>query len=586
MYSKGKVSVGLVSEVVLLFMACVVFFLGSIFVVNGLKVVIEWEVLTLNSCVVEMSFILDWMSLFFLSLVSFISSMVLKYSGGYMAGEKNKDRFFYLVLGFVSSMFLLIISPNLISILLGWDGLGLISYALVIFYQNEKSGNAGMLTALSNRIGDVAILVCIVLMVDLGGWNFVFVCKESMESYSSLWLLIVIAGMTKSAQIPFSAWLPAAMAAPTPVSALVHSSTLVTAGVYLLIRFNGLLEGTENMKYLLFFSSATMIMSGMAANFETDLKKIIALSTLSQLSVMMFTLSVGFPILSFFHLLTHALFKALLFMCAGSMIHNMSDYQDIRKMGNLSSFLPMSVGCMNLANLALCGMPFLAGFYSKDLILETSFSSSLEEVSFFLLIVATLLTVMYSVRLSYFSMVSYFNSSPESSVNDEMSEMTSPMIVLGVSAVFGGCLLSWMIFPSPEMICLSVEMKMLAFMLIFFGVILSIILNSWEQNLSGNKKSYGVNSAVVSYPFAEFSSSMWSLGFFFTFFVSSKSLPLSDLIYKSLDKGWLEYYGGYGLDSVIKSGLSVSEIMQVSYMKVHLLTFLMIVSGFIVLSLI
>lgn len=181
-----------------------------------------------------------------------------------------------------------------------------------------------------------------------------------------------MAAITKRAQIPFSAWLPAAMAAPTPVSALVHSSTLVTAGIYLLIRFRSALSETI-LPILLLFSSLTMFMSGLGANFEYDLKKIIALSTLSQLGVILRILSLGFKDLAFFHLLTHALFKALLFICAGAIIHNVKEYQDIRLMGGLVVFIPLTCMCINLANLALCGTPFLAGFYSKDLILEVAF---------------------------------------------------------------------------------------------------------------------------------------------------------------------------------------------------------------------
>merc|ERR1719347_256241 len=188
--------------------------------------------------------------------------------------------------------------------------------------------------------------------------------------------------MTKRAQIPFSAWLPAAIAAPTPVSALVHSSTLVTAGVYLLIRFRSVLEGTVVQTGLLLLASLTMFMAGLGANFETDLKKIIALSTLSQLGVIMRVLALGFPDLAFFHLLAHALFKALLFICAGSIIHRVKDYQDIRIMGGLVYHIPLTSICINLANLALCGTPFLAGFYSKDIILEVAFISSINSIIF------------------------------------------------------------------------------------------------------------------------------------------------------------------------------------------------------------
>lgn len=179
----------------------------------------------------------------------------------------------------------------------------------------------------------------------------------------------MVAAITKRAQIPFSAWLPAAIAAPTPVSALVHSSTLVTAGVYLLIRFSFILGETCSI-FLLFISTITIFISGIVAVFEYDLKKIIALSTLRQLGIIIFAISLGLYNVAFFHLLTHALFKALLFLCAGVLIHGVGNTQDIRSFGALSLNYPVVTVCINLANLSLCGIPFLAGFYSKDLIVE------------------------------------------------------------------------------------------------------------------------------------------------------------------------------------------------------------------------
>jgi len=212
-------------------------------------------------------------------------------------------------------------------------------------------------------------------------------------------VIVLLAAITKRAQIPFSAWLPAAMAAPTPVSSLVHSSTLVTAGVYLLIRFNNLL-GERRLLFLI--SVLTMFMSGLGANYEIDLKKIIALSTLRQLGVIIITLSLGFYELSFFHLMTHALFKSLLFLCAGAMIHGIGDIQDIRYLGGVIIGLPVITIFFITSSLALCGFPFLAGFYSKDLILEIFFNMHINIFILFLVFVSTIFTLTYSLRLIYF----------------------------------------------------------------------------------------------------------------------------------------------------------------------------------------
>nr|QFG40119.1 NADH dehydrogenase subunit 5 [Alpheus randalli] len=529
----------------------------------GSSYFIEWELVTLNSTSIVGACILDWMSMMFMSFVTFISSMVLYYSGGYMSGDLNINRFLYLVLGFVMSMGFLIISPNLVSILLGWDGLGLISYALVIYYQNEKSANAGMLTALSNRVGDVAILIAISLMFSLGGWNFMFM--EGLLSYSLL-CYIVLAAMTKSAQIPFSAWLPAAMAAPTPVSALVHSSTLVTAGVYLLIRFSPMLSGTIGQGVLLVLGSLTMFMAGLGANFETDLKKIIALSTLSQLGVMMTILSLGWADLAFFHLLAHALFKALLFMSAGSIIHSVGDYQDIRVMGRLVGYMPLSVMMINLANLALCGTPFLAGFYSKDLILEIAFMNELNSVCFWLLVLSTGLTVCYTFRLVFYSISGDYNLFSNSMVSDEDSIMTYPMMALGVGAISGGCLLSWLMFPCPSMICMSLSFKLLALLISAIGGFIGYMLNMISVNYS--------LMSIKNYGLVVFSGSMWFMPFISTRGVSSIPLSAGRGYHHYMDSGWSEYYGGQGSYTMLEGISNKMQLVQDNNIKVYMMVML------------
>nr|YP_010402390.1 NADH dehydrogenase subunit 5 [Lysmata boggessi]QVT15581.1 NADH dehydrogenase subunit 5 [Lysmata boggessi] len=564
------------SSFIFLMMISLTFFSYSIVMLfSGFGYFIEWEIINMNSCSFVMTMIIDWMSMMFMSFVMFISSMVLRYSGSYMSMDENINRFIYLVLGFVGSMMFLIISPNLISILLGWDGLGLVSYALVIYYQSDKSASAGMLTALSNRVGDVAILLSIGLMSSMGGWNYLMMVEEdSLNCISGLVMLVVIASMTKSAQIPFSAWLPAAMAAPTPVSALVHSSTLVTAGVYLLIRFSPAMSGGLEQSILLILSSLTMFMSGLGANFETDLKKIIALSTLSQLGVMMFILSMGMPNLAFFHLLTHALFKALLFMCAGSMIHSVGDYQDIRVMGGLVMSLPLSVVLMNLANLALCGTPFLAGFYSKDLILEVVFSSNLNMICYTLMILATGLTVSYSFRLVYYSLTGDWNFKSGGSISDNNSVMTSSMAGLGVGAIMGGSCLSWLLFPSPVMVCLPYYLKYLALAVSLVGGLIGYSLNS--MSIMYNLKSLKMYSLVM------FSGSMWFMPFLSTQSVSLMFLKMGLVYSKSGDSGWFEYYGGQGVYNTIVNMSIKSQMAQDNNIKIYMMLTVMWLLGLVV----
>nr|AMH85364.1 NADH dehydrogenase subunit 5 [Marmarodeceia marmorata] len=558
-----------ISFITLFFFSMNLFFLSLNFLLNELVYFLEWEVVSLNSGSIVMTFLFDWMSLMFMSFVLLISSLVIFYSKEYMSSDVNINRFIMLVLMFVLSMMFLIISPNLISILLGWDGLGLVSYCLVIYFQNVKSYNAGMLTALSNRIGDVALLLAIAWMLNYGSWNYIFYL-EVMKSNIEMMIiggLVMLAAMTKSAQIPFSSWLPAAMAAPTPVSALVHSSTLVTAGVYLLIRFNILLVDTWMGQLLLLISGLTMFMAGLGANFEFDLKKIIALSTLSQLGLMMSILSMGFFKLAFFHLLTHALFKALLFMCAGAIIHNMNNSQDIRLMGGLSIHMPLTSSCLNVANLALCGMPFLAGFYSKDMILEVVSLSMINLFSFFLYFFSTGLTVCYSLRLVYYSMTGDLNCGSLNLLNDEGWIMLKGMLGLLFMSIIGGSMLNWLIFPTPLMICLPFYLKMLTLFVCIVGGIFGYLIS--------NVSLYFLNKSLKYYFYSLFLGSMWFMPYISTYGIIFSPLKIGGLTVKSFDQGWSEFFGGQNLYSSLVYYSQGNNMIQNNSLKIYLMTFVL-----------
>nr|YP_006883038.1 NADH dehydrogenase subunit 5 [Acleris fimbriana]ADU58121.1 NADH dehydrogenase subunit 5 [Acleris fimbriana] len=539
------------------------------FIYNNMVFFLEWEIISFNSNMITMSILLDWMSLLFMMFVSLISSVVIFYSKSYMNSEKNLNRFIILVLLFVFSMILLIISPNMISIFLGWDGLGLVSYCLVIYYQNIKSYNAGMLTALSNRIGDVCILISISWMLNYGSWNYIFYMDFMSNDYSMsmVGLMIILAAMTKSAQIPFSSWLPAAMAAPTPVSALVHSSTLVTAGVYLLIRFNNLLLDMFMLKILLLLSGLTMFMAGISANYEFDLKKIIALSTLSQLGLMMSILSMGLPDLAFFHLLTHAMFKALLFMCAGVIIHMMNNIQDIRYMGGISYYLPYTSLCMNISNMALCGIPFLAGFYSKDLILEMVSLSYLNMYVFFLYYISTGLTMYYSFRLMMYLMINDFNLLSTYNLYDEDYTMLKSMFMLLFMSIVSGSFLSWMIFPYPYMIYLSFNMKMLVIYVSIIGMILGYLVS--------NMKIYSLNKFLNTYNLSSFLSLMWFMPNLSTYGLNYNFLNFGQNLLKIVDMGWSEMYSGQGMYFILKKYSSLYYLYQMNNLKIYLFSFVL-----------
>nr|YP_009695407.1 NADH dehydrogenase subunit 5 [Diaphanes mendax]QEJ81637.1 NADH dehydrogenase subunit 5 [Diaphanes mendax] len=548
------------------FLLSIILFIGSLFfMIMDYLILIEYELMSFNSSIIYFTLLFDWISLLFMSFVLFISSMVILYSQEYMFSEMNLNRFILLVVLFVFSMMMMIISPNLISILLGWDGLGLVSFCLVIFYQNLKSLNAGMITALSNRVGDVAILLSIAWMLNYGSWNLMFYIEYMKSDYSMMIIsfLIALAAFTKSAQFPFSSWLPAAMAAPTPVSSLVHSSTLVTAGVYLLIRFSTCFNDYL-IFLLLFLSSLTMFMAGLGANFEFDLKKIIALSTLSQLGLMMSILFLGDSDLAFFHLLSHALFKALLFMCAGSMIHNFMNCQDIRFMGSMINIMPLTCSFFNICNFSLCGLPFLSGFYSKDLILEFLSFSCFNFYIYIVFYISIGLTVSYTIRLCYYLMYNNYNFYSFSSLNDHSLIMLRGMMGLIFLVIFMGSILSWLMFSTPYFICLSLSMKMMTLSMIFMGVLFGFIF----EHLINMKLKF-IKSAF-------FISSLLNLSSLSTFGVNLFPLKLSGSYYKMVDQGWSEYFGVNGLFNMLMSS-SLLMILVNNSLKAYLLLFVIFI---------
>nr|YP_010362121.1 NADH dehydrogenase subunit 5 [Branchinotogluma segonzaci]UNQ87681.1 NADH dehydrogenase subunit 5 [Branchinotogluma segonzaci] len=521
-------------------------------------IIISWNLLSFNSTSILFPIILDPWGTLFSSAVLFISANVMWFAIPYMKEEKFMKRFSHIVLLFVLSMNLLIFIPNLICLLLGWDGLGIVSFILVIYYQNPKSLAAGMITALMNRVGDVMILLSIALLMNMGHWSIISIWHTS-NSWIMTWL-IMIAGLTKSAQIPFSSWLPAAMAAPTPVSALVHSSTLVTAGVFLLFRFHNFLMLTPfYLNSLLIISAITMLMAGITAVTECDMKKIIALSTLSQLGVMMSSLGLNLPNLAFFHLITHALFKALLFLTAGSMISFHFHSQDMRFMGNMILSSPLTISSLLIANLALCGSPFLAGFYSKDLILEMSLFNPTNMLILTMLMLATMLTASYSMRFMIIITWNSSNSTPFQYINDQTPKFTSPMIFLSMGAIVSGTMLNWLSFNFiPEPI-LPLNMKLFPLFITIIGSILAYKMSSSPLSIN------------YMFPMMHFfNMSMWFLHPNMSQGVIFYPLKLSHFLLKSIDMGWLEYFGSKGIIYNLNNLSTKMMFMNKNSQTIHL----------------
>nr|YP_010363454.1 NADH dehydrogenase subunit 5 [Atkinsoniella curvata]UNZ12555.1 NADH dehydrogenase subunit 5 [Atkinsoniella curvata] len=540
---------------IMLFMSVINFTFGLMFMYMDYTMLFEWKIFLLNSVPIYYVILLDWISLIFSSVVLFISSMVILYSINYIGiYSYSSNRFLFLVILFIMSMILMIMSPNLVSIMLGWDGLGLVSYCLVIYYSSMKSYLAGLITCLTNRLGDIGLLISICWIMSYGSWHFIYY-EGFFNSY--IFYMVIISCFTKSAQIPFSCWLPAAMAAPTPVSSLVHSSTLVTAGVYLLIRFFNSFNFSNY--FFLFISMMTMIFSSLCASYEFDLKKIIALSTLSQLGLMMSSLFFGLVDLSFFHLLTHAMFKSLLFLCSGIFIFYMNDNQDIRMMGSVCIFMPFTTSCFNISSLTLCGIPFLSGFYSKDFLIENMSFNSLNFIIFFMFYFSLGLTACYSSRLFYYSMICNYNFMSYNFMNDDFNLMKISIFILTSFSIFTGGMLMWFMNFDMIYIILPLKIKMMSLIIVVLGLWVGLEFCNFKYMFMLN--------------YYLFNSYMW---FMFGYsFIMFKLIYKSSIMNSYQVSAWGEYYGGNGLSFYLLKMSNFIQYYSSNNLSIFLISFLM-----------
>nr|YP_009327460.1 NADH dehydrogenase subunit 5 [Spirobranchus giganteus]APA32612.1 NADH dehydrogenase subunit 5 [Spirobranchus giganteus] len=381
-----------------------------------------------------MSFFVDSISVLFGGTVSFIIMNVFVFACSYMREDSFKKHFFFPLSLFSGSMLVLIFSGDVATLFLAWDGLGISSFLLVVFYSKSQSASSGVVTIMTNRLGDGCLLIglCIV------GFEVAPVSSEIVCG------LFVVAAFSKSAQWPLSSWLPAAMAAPTPVSSLVHSSTLVTAGVYLLLRVDSvchsLLVGLQEL------ISVTFFLACLSALYSYDIKHIIAMSTLSHLSLMFLSLSAGYISVVLFHLISHAMFKALTFLAAGNMILSAGHSQDLRLMGGCRESSPISFVCFYFASLSLAGFFFTSGFYSKDLILEILGSGAGSSIGWLGISFGSFCAGCYAMDLV--DSVSGLETNLSGSDNKETDGfLLAPLISLSLASLIVGWYLSVVLIP-------------------------------------------------------------------------------------------------------------------------------------------
>nr|ANC65474.1 NADH dehydrogenase subunit 5 [Hirudo medicinalis] len=505
-------------------------FISLMSLYNNELILLEFELLSIMEISIIFPLLVDYKGAMFSFLVLFISFNVMMFSIEYMSMDMYINRFTALVLLFVLSMNMLIFIPSLGFLLIGWDGLGITSFILVMYYLNSKSLSAGMITAITNRVGDVMLLMSIAMCMNQCHWNIMNMWYYDFVENNIQIMLIMLAGMTKSAQIPFSSWLPAAMAAPTPVSALVHSSTLVTAGVFLLIRFYSYLS--EFMYFnvsLLYISVLTMIMSGLAASVEWDMKKIIALSTLSQLGLMMMGLGLHLPELAYLHMVSHALFKALLFICAGNLIMNFFHSQDLRWMGNISLGLPLTSMCIMLSSLSMVGFPFLSAFYIKDQILELIMYNNWSFSIISLLYISIGVTMFYSFRFCMNLLWMVPMHSSLLFLNEEFN-ITKSMLFMSMATVMMGSLMLWFYPKDNFMVYMNEFVLLLPLCIIFIGFIFGLM--------------WSLLSLDVKFSTQLINNYMWFMVPLSTQVIMNYSISPMKVYLELVDQSWLEYSGG------------------------------------------
>nr|UJM44293.1 NADH dehydrogenase subunit 5 [Mytilopsis leucophaeata] len=496
---------------------------------KNISIMIELDFSSFSLFPFSVPIVLDFYSMIFSITVLTISSWVALFSIFYMSHDPYGSRFISVLMLFVAAMNALIFIPSILGMMLGWDGLGVVSFLLVIYYSNSESLAAGMITALSNRIGDSLFILFLGFNTVVSSWHF----SDSflgIFQLSMLWLLMV-GSMTKSAQIPFSAWLPAAMAAPTPVSTLVHSSTLVTAGVYVLFRFSACMSGLP-MFFLMVSSTMTLLMAGMSATMESDLKKIVALSTLSQLGVMLFALSNSIQNICFFHLITHAYFKATMFLCVGTLIFTGSGLQDYRFAGKSWYKMPVVSSWLIVCCSCLSGLPFTSGFFSKDLIVESCLWNDMGSIGVIYTFFSVLLTAMYSMRMVIMIAFSKSFNSAES-INDKSHlYATIPVTMMGLLALTSGWALQTSMLQLNHYIFSPGVYKNMTIVMVMIGMILSILIYIIIKKPFIMKNNF----------FTWFIKKMWFLTEISGNPISSNLLSTSMKIYRSLEKSWVSWF--------------------------------------------
>nr|YP_001434498.1 NADH dehydrogenase subunit 5 [Agkistrodon piscivorus]ABF29844.1 NADH dehydrogenase subunit 5 [Agkistrodon piscivorus] len=422
---------------------------------------------------INISLTLDTLSLTFIPVALFITWSITEFSMWYMSSDPNINKFIKYLITFLITMMIIITANNMYQLFVGWEGVGVMSFLLIGWWGARSDANTAALQAIIyNRIGDIGLLLTTTWLITFSSMSMqeLLIQYETVNLIPTMGLLAAAAG--KSAQFSLHPWLPAAMEGPTPVSALLHSSTMVVAGVFLLVRLHPILNNSHTMKTMcLILGATTTMFAAAAAITQHDIKKIIALSTTSQLGLMMTMLGLNQPTLAFLHMTMHSFFKALLFLCSGSFIHNLKNEQDLRMMGSLLKTMPMTSSFTMIASLSLMGMPFLSGFYSKDTIIETMTNSHINLWALTITLIATTLSAAYSMQIILMILTGPTHTT--TSPHKETKNIIPPLIRLTITSILAGTLTKLSTLQTTSMMTMPKTVKLMALTMTALGVIMS-----------------------------------------------------------------------------------------------------------------
>jgi proton-translocating NADH-quinone oxidoreductase chain L len=557
---------------------------------------------------VDWSFCFDSLTSIMLIVVTFISTLVHLYSTEYMEHDPHLPRFMSYLSLFTFFMLILITANNFLQMFVGWEGVGLSSYLLINFWFTRIQANKAAIKAmLVNRVGDFALLLAIFslyFVFNTLDYDAVFALVPLVLDHKILiggivlpvvdiiCILLFVGAMGKSAQLGLHTWLPDAMEGPTPVSALIHAATMVTAGVFLLARCSFLFEFSPiALNLIVFIGSATAFFASTTGLFQNDMKKVIAYSTCSQLGYMMFACGLSSYEVGVFHLSNHAFFKALLFLGAGSVIHAVADEQDMRKMGGLQKLLPFSYSIMLIGSLALMGFPFLTGFYSKDTILEVAYAKYTiwGHFSYYLGTFAAFFTAFYSVRLLFLVFLAEPNGNRNVILNAHEGSwrMGFPLFILSLLSIsigfltrdlfigFGTNFWNSAIFVLPENYALS-DIEFIS----LFNKLLPLIISISGASFAYFLYSFGLNGFYIVKKsrnfklFYNFLNKKWYFDRAYNQIIGQNSLNLGyHFTYKDIDRGIIEIFGPSGVINSIRSTFNTIKDLQTGYIYHYLFLF-------------